>query len=226
MVGDERPSRGPSGDGLHRRTFDLDEPSLRKHAAKRGNDLRAAEERAHRVGVAEEVDVPLAAALLDVGQAVPLLGRRQQALRQDRQTVGEDGDLARLGSTEGAIDADQVAEVEKSRKRPVRITDLVLADEDLDLLGPVADLEEDDLALTTSKHDPPGDAHPGSNGRGVALGQGHDTDLGDGHVVIEPTTPGVEPERGDLGELVAPDRLVVLARGFFRHRHALRSRDR
>ena len=46
---------------------------------------RAAEERLQRLGVAEQVDVPLAAARLDVGQAVPLLGRREQALAQERE---------------------------------------------------------------------------------------------------------------------------------------------
>ena len=85
VVGDERPGRRAAGDRLHRRRLDLDEPSLGHHPAERGDDLRPAEEDGQRLGVAEQVDVPLPVALLDVGQPVPLLGRRQQALAQERQ---------------------------------------------------------------------------------------------------------------------------------------------
>ena len=65
-----------------------------------------------RLGVVEQVEVALPVAQLDVGHAVPLLGGRQQGLGQERQAVGEDGQLAGLGLAERAVDADQVAEVE------------------------------------------------------------------------------------------------------------------
>ena len=39
---------------------------------------------APRVGVDDQVEVALAVARLDVGQAVPLLGQRQEALGQER----------------------------------------------------------------------------------------------------------------------------------------------
>ena len=68
-----------------------------------------------RLGVAEQVDVALPVPLFDVGQAVPLLGRRQQALAQERQRRGEDGQLAGPGVAERAVDADQVAQVELAR---------------------------------------------------------------------------------------------------------------
>ena len=47
-----------------------------------------------------------------VGQAVPLFGRGKQALGQERELLGKDGELAGLGVAESAVDADQVAEVE------------------------------------------------------------------------------------------------------------------
>ena len=46
----------------------------------RGDQVRAADENGERFGIAEEVDVALAIALLDVGQPVPFFGRGQQAL--------------------------------------------------------------------------------------------------------------------------------------------------
>ena len=55
----------------------------------------------------------LPVALFEVGQAVPLLGRGQQALGQERERLGEDGQLAGLGVAEPAVDADQIAQVEQ-----------------------------------------------------------------------------------------------------------------
>ena len=112
-----------------------------------------------RLGIAEQVDIPLAVALFEVGQPVPLFGRRQQALGQEGQLLGEDRQLAGLGVAEAAVDADQVAQVELLDEAPAELADLLLADEDLDALGPVAKLEEDDLPLPAPEHDPAGDPH-------------------------------------------------------------------
>ncbi len=133
-------------------------PLLRHGLAERGDQLRAAQEDGQRLGIAEQVDVALAVALFLVGQAVPLLGRGEQALGQERQLLGEDGQLAGLGMAEAAVDADQIAQVELFDQAPAEIADLLLADEDLDVIGPVAKVEEDDLPLPAPEHDPPGDA--------------------------------------------------------------------
>ena len=77
---------------------------------------------------------------------MPLLGRRQQALGQKRELLGEDGQLAGLGVAEAAVDTDQIAQVELFDQAPADVADLLLADEDLDLLGPVAKIEEERLS--------------------------------------------------------------------------------
>ena len=100
---------------------------------------------------------------------MPFLGGRQQALGQEREPGGEDGELAGLGESQRPVDADQVAEVEQIHQLPGRVAHLLLADEDLDPLGPVADLEEDDLPLPSPEHDPPGHADGGPGLGGLAL---------------------------------------------------------
>ncbi len=97
VVGHERPGRRAPGNGLHCRPLDLDITALGQHTPERGDDPGTPEERLHRLRIAEQVDVPLPAAPLDVGQTVPLLGRRKQAFAQERELLGEDGQFAGVG---------------------------------------------------------------------------------------------------------------------------------
>ena len=155
-----------------------------------------------------------------VGQPVPLLGRRQQALGQERELLGEDGQLAGLGVAEPAVDADQVAQVEQFDQAPAGVADLLLADEDLDPLGPVAELEEDDLPLPAAEHDPPGDADGRARlarRRAPTVGTGKCADRGDRLVPVESLAPGVEPQGRDPLELLQANGFQALAR-LFGHR--------
>src|SRR5204863_10194779 len=138
-----------------------------------------------------------------VGQTVPLLGRREQALGQERERLGEDGQLARPGVTEPAVDTDQIAEVEELSELPAQLADLLLADEDLDAAGPVAEFEEDDFALTAAEHDPAGDAdHRTGLVATGHVGRGRRTDFPDRLVAIESLTPRIQPQVRDPPELL------------------------
>jgi hypothetical protein len=64
-----------------------------EEAADAADDLAAQEEDGARVFVGDEVAVALAVALLGVGEAVVLLGRRLQGLGQHRQRLRLDADL-------------------------------------------------------------------------------------------------------------------------------------
>ena len=101
---------------------------------------------------------------------------------------------------ERPVDADQIAQVEQFDQVPAQVADLLLADEDLDPLGPVAEVEEDHLPLPAPEHDPPGhpDGGPGL-GRLTLRGPGNRqlADAGNRLVAVEPRSPGVEPEVGD-----------------------------
>ena len=159
-------------DRLHRGRLDLDEPPTRQHLAEGRDDLRPAEERLQALGVVGEVDVSLAGPLLDIGQAVPLLGGRQEALAEERQDLGEDRQLAGPGPAEAAVNADQVAQVQLRGESPAGVADLVLADHHLDRPGPVADLEERNLPLPSLQDDPTRDPDLGPDGSSPSLTSG------------------------------------------------------
>ena len=65
-------------------------------------------------------------ALLDVGEAVVLVGRRAQRLREQRPAVDAHGQLAAPGAEGSALDAHDVAEVQVDEAL-VRIAEHVLA---------------------------------------------------------------------------------------------------
>ncbi len=83
-------------------------------------------------------------------------------LGEEVQLLGEDRQLAGLGALQLAFDADQIAQVEALGHGPVLIADLVAADEHLDLAGPIANIEEDQLASLALQHDPAGRADLGA----------------------------------------------------------------
>ena len=85
VMRDERPRQRAAGDRLHHRRLDLEIAARRQELADRRDDPAARLEHAPRVGVDDQIEVALAVADLDVGQAVPLLGQRQQALREEVQ---------------------------------------------------------------------------------------------------------------------------------------------
>ena len=115
---------------------------------------------------------------------------------------------------EAAVDADQVAEVELFDQAPAEVADLLLADEDLDVVGPVAEVEEDDFPLPAAQHDPPGDA----DGRARAArprphsGTGKRAHVGDRLVAVESLAPGVHAQARDPLQLLDPNIFQALAR--------------
>ena len=110
----ERPRQRAAVDRLQHRRLDLDEALVVEEPAHRGDDLRAGEEQLARLLVGDQVELALAEARLGVGQAVVLLGRRAQRLGQQRPVLDRDRQLAAAGPEDGAVGADQVAEVEPS----------------------------------------------------------------------------------------------------------------
>ena len=60
----------------------------------------------------DQVRVALALANLGVGDAVHLVRHRQHGFREELQLADVDGELARLGDEEEALDADEVAVVQ------------------------------------------------------------------------------------------------------------------
>src|SRR5262249_28267723 len=114
-----------------------------------------------------------------------------------------------------------VAEVEQLDDLPAQLADLLLADHDLDAARPVAELEEDDLALPATEKDPPGDSdhRAGRQFAGAFLGlrRAPRAQVPDRAVAIEPLAPRIQPQLRDLAELLQPHVLQALPR-LVRHR--------
>ena len=156
------------------------------------------------------------------------------------QLLGEDRQLAGLGAPQLAVDADDVAQVEVAGQRKALVADLLLADEQLDLAGPVLDVDEPQLARVALQDDAPRCAdlrprqlagplllHPSAEIHGlrpVHVGQfdglaacrsqldfpAARSDVADVGSVVESSTPGVDSHVRDLAQFIAPGRL----RGF------------
>ena len=116
------------------------------------------------VEVGEEVDVALAIAQLDVGEAVIFLRQREHGLGEKGEPLDMDGELAGAGAEEIAGDADVVAEVEELVEREALLADGVEADVNLQALAALLQRGEARLALGADGHDAAGD------GDGCAVG--------------------------------------------------------
>ena len=106
----------------------------------------------------DQVELAPAVARLDVGQAVVLVRRRAQRLGEHLKAVDAQRQLAAAGAHGGAVDADQVAEVERCQPREGLLAEHVKARVQLDLAGAVDEVEERGLARTAPRGDAPGDA--------------------------------------------------------------------
>ena len=150
--------------------------------------VRLQEPRQHAFGV-DQVEIAHPLPQFGIGQAVVLFGRRLERLGEKMQLLGEDRQLAGLGALQLAIDADQVAQVEALGQGPVLVADLAAADEQLDLAGPVADVDEDQLALLALQDDAAGGADLGTVLRRLALIAAG----GIGSTVISPSRARISP---------------------------------
>ena len=80
VVRHERPRERAAGDRLHHRRLDLEVAARVQERADRRQHPAAHLEDLARVRVDDEIEIALAVAHLDVAQAVPLLGQREEAL--------------------------------------------------------------------------------------------------------------------------------------------------
>ena len=118
----------------------------------------AAKRRAHLV-VGDQVEVALAVARLDVGEAVPLLRQRPQRLGEHAELLRVDGQLVGLGAERRADDADEVAEVGLLEAREGVLADRVALHVDLQPAVAIVQMEKRGLAEVALGDDAPGEAH-------------------------------------------------------------------
>ena len=163
VVRDERACRRAAGDGVQHRRLDLDIAHVVQIIPQMLDELRADDEVALDLGVDDQVDITLTIARLLVGQAVELLGQRQQGFAEQRDLLCADAHLAALCAENLAVDADDVADVVFLEAVIVLLVHLVLAGVELDAARLVLKIAEGDLAHAALGHHAPRD------GNGLAL---------------------------------------------------------
>ena len=144
MVGGERPREAAAVERLQDRRLDLDEAVARRAQRRTALMIRARATNSSRVLlVGDQVELAAAKARLDVAEPVVLVGRRAQRLGEQREVVDAQRQLAAAGAHRDAVDADQVAEVERRRgaSKP-SWPELVDARVQLDAPGAVDEVEE------------------------------------------------------------------------------------
>ncbi len=158
VVRHERTRQRAAGDRLHHRGLDLEEAAGAKELARGVEDLGAGAEDLAHVGVHEQIEIALAVAHLDVGQAVPLLGQRTQRLGEVVDRRGEQRRLAGPGTEQPPLEARDVAEIELAKDREVVLADLVLLHVDLQPPALILQLGERRLAEVPDRHQAAGQA--------------------------------------------------------------------
>ena len=112
VVRGERPGVGAARDRVEDRRLHLDEAAVLEPAPGEAEDAAAGEERGAALGVGPQVDVALAVAGVDVGDAVPLVAEAAPGLGEHRPRRDLDRQLALLGLHDLAGGADPVAEAD------------------------------------------------------------------------------------------------------------------
>src|SRR5262245_44103611 len=130
---DKRPGRRAAGDGMQRWTFDFAEAALAKCVADRLHDTRAAAKPLQHAVAIGQIEIPPPLAQLRIGEAGVLFGWRGNALGQEIQLLSKDRQLARFRIGQLAIDTNDVAQVKILGELPALVSDLRLANEELNI---------------------------------------------------------------------------------------------
>ena len=167
VVGGERSSQGPTGDGVEHRRLHLHEGPVLQPSTGGRHDPAAGREGGPGLVGHPQVDVALAEPGVHVGDAVPLVGEPPSGLGQADPRVDPDAQLAAAGLEHLAGHTDPVAQVQAGEA--LEVGGGPLQGEQLDPPGGVLEVAEGQLPLVATQHEAPGhaDHHAGL----LAVGQ-------------------------------------------------------
>ena len=150
---------GPAVKRLEHRRFHFDEATRIEKTPQRLHHAAALHKYFAHLRVHEHVRVALAIAQLDVGQAMPLLGQRQQRLCEEGQLVNVDGEFASLGAKQVSARANVITDIEQLVELEAFFPDRIFLDVNLKLPPALLQKEEGGLAHSANRHDAPGDVY-------------------------------------------------------------------
>src|SRR5207237_1592506 len=166
VVRSKRPRRRPAGQRLQHRGLHLVKAASPKEGPVLLHQPAAREEYIHYLPIRDQVHVPLPVTEFLVLETVIFLRQGAERLRQQDEVVDLAGDLTTLGPKQGAVDADDVAEIQ------VRETPIWLGAKLVDLgqhLDPSAEILQ--VSKRRLAHDPNRDQAAGYGNRvGASLG--------------------------------------------------------
>ena len=197
-VGEERAGVGAAVDLLQDRGLDLQKPLADQRFADRVQNTAAGPDELARLGVDGQVDVAGPHPRLLVGQPLPLVGQRAQALADQPPAADDQRAGARLALAHRAGHLDEVAEVDGGGEvGGAAGVQPRIVKQQLNFAGPVAQLGEQHAAVVADPQHPPGHRDAGAVG-GVER-------LGDGVAGCLPDRVGVDPAVLQALQLGHPD---------------------
>ena len=178
VMGHERSRRRPSRNHVHHRRLDFHEPARLgfQPLAHETDCPRTQGKRIARFGRDDQIDISLAVALLDVGQAMPLVRQRAQRLGQQAQAIDLDRQLAGARAHQFTLGTNDVADV-PALERLVGFSQGRALQEQLDLPAHVLEGDEAGLAHDAPREDASCHANPARQcgnrlgGAGVDIGE-------------------------------------------------------
>src|SRR5215210_4858039 len=164
MVCEKRPGRGTPVNGLQHGRFDFQEASSVEEAPHMRHEARAHAESLTYLFVGDEVEVPLAVARLHVGEAVILLRKRVERLRNKMVLLYVQGYLAGAGAEHeafGLYEVSQVEELVDGLVVPRGLLQVVDAEVELHPPGLVLDMGKSDLPARAAQAQATDEHHVG-----------------------------------------------------------------
>jgi len=158
VVGRERPRQGAAVERLQHGGLDLDEALAVEIGAHRRDDPGPVGEQIARLLAGHQVQLAAAVARLHVAQPVVLVGGAAQRLCEQLECVHPQRQLPVAAAQHRPVHADQIAHVQRREPLEPLRAEHVEAGVQLDLPGPVYEVEEGRLAGPAPCQDPSGHA--------------------------------------------------------------------
>ena len=155
MVGGEWPGIGTPIYRLENGGLELEEPVVIEIAADKGYDPAPVPEDLSALLVDDQVDVPLAIALLDIGESVELLGQGADRLAQESKRIYPNCDFAQFCTEHMAGNPNDVSPLDElGEKLELLLAEIVFTYIELDLATLVPYVSKDGFAMVPDNINP------------------------------------------------------------------------
>ena len=180
-------------------------PRASRNVPQRREHLAAHLEHLARLGIDDQIEVALAIADFDIGQAMPLLGQRQMALGQEFEARRPYRQLVGARAEQMPFDADHISEIEQAEQLEVVLRQRVLLDVHLNARPAVGQHQEIRLAEIANAQNAAARRRVDAGGfelgaRFLAMGA---DEIGDGCCAIESMRIRIDAELAQLREVGA-----------------------